>query len=307
MRVIEKTFLNTISKLSLLPTGSRITAAVSGGADSVAMLYLLHRFAPARRWNVDVLHINHGLRKEAAADEAFVSHLAGTLGLVFNCEKPVSKSGGSMESRWSSTRQDLYKKQPGIVTVAHTACDRAETLLMRLFEGAGLRGLGGMDYRGISPVVRPLLDLHSNEIRNWLKEKGFNWIEDATNKDLDISRNRLRLEIMPVIEKNFPEAVNGITRSGSLLSSWRDLQEQLSMFSQKDAISRKELLEMPDVLASLTLWQMAEKPRNGFEEFNKILSWLNRGGKGKHILPGGKRLIAEGELVRVEARSSGRF
>ncbi len=308
MRVIEKVFLKTISRESMLPEGSCITAAVSGGADSVAMLYLLYKFAPARKWTIDVLHINHGLREDSASDESFVGNLAGQLGMVFTCKTPSVDSTGSMESRWSRTRQAIYEKMPGIVTVAHTASDRAETLLMRLFEGAGLRGLGGMDYTGVGPVRRPLLDITGKELRSWLNEKGLKWIEDSSNRDTDISRNRLRLEVMPIINENFPEAVNGICRSGSLLSSWRDLQDQLFLFSEENnSISRLELFEMPGVLAGLTLWQMAGQPRSGFQEFHKVLNWLKKGGKGNHILPGGKRLVADSEEIFVEERGTGRY
>ncbi len=307
MRALEKVFLETIARESMFPGGSSITAAVSGGADSVAMLYLLSRFAVTKKWKIDVLHINHGLREDSGSDEEFVAHLSETLELPFRCRRPDSSTNGSLESRWSSIRQSIFLQQSGIVTVAHTASDRAETLLMRLFEGSGLRGLGGMDYAGVGPVRRPMLDMHGRDIRNWLKEKEINWVEDITNRDTDICRNRLRHEVMPVLENNFPGAVSGIARSGSILSRWRDLQEEISALAERDSVAIVELLEMPSVLASLTLWNLAGKPRNGFEEFNKILCWLNRGGRGKHILPGGKRLIAEGDLVLVEDRGSERY
>ncbi len=307
MRALEKIFLKTIARESMFPEGSCITAAVSGGADSVAMLYLLSRFAVARSWQVEVLHIDHQLREDSRNDQLFVKSLSEQLKLPFCCRRPDSEAGGSMESRWSSIRQKIFLEQPGLVAVAHTASDRAETVLMRLFEGSGLRGLGGMDYSGVGPVRRPMLDMHGSEIRNWLKERKIEWIEDGSNQDTGIHRNRLRLEVMPVIEENFPEAVSGICRSGTLLSRWRDLQEQLFMFTEDNSVNRGELLEMPGVLGALTLWSMAGKPRNGFEEFQKILKWLNSGGKGKHILPGGKRLVADEEYIRVETRGPGRF
>jgi len=307
MRTLEKTFLHTVSRESLFPAGSHITAAVSGGADSVAMLHLLNRFAGAKRWTVHVLHINHGIREEADNDESFVKKLSKSFGLSCRCEHPEQAENGSMESRWSTVRQGIYEKQQGLVAVAHTASDRAETILLRLFEGAGLRGLGGMDYRGVGPVRRPMLDMQSTEIRDWLTKNRHSWVEDVSNTDTGINRNRLRLEVMPAVEKNFPEAVSGICRSGVLLSGWRDLQNQIEVFAGTDSIATGELLEMPGVLGALVLWQMAGKPRSGFQEFQKTLSWLNRGGKGEHILPGGKRLVAEGELVRVEIRGPGRF
>jgi tRNA(Ile)-lysidine synthase len=271
------------------------------------MLLLLHRFAKSNRWSVDVLHINHGIREESSRDQSFVRGLAEKLELPFRCEHPVHTESGSVESRWSTVRQGIYRNQPGFVAVAHSASDRAETILFRLIEGAGLRGLGGMDYKGVGPVRRPMLDMHSREIRTWLKGKGQGWMEDSSNRDTAISRNRLRRRVMPVLEDGFPEAVRGICRSGTLLSRWRDLQDQIADLVVKDCISRSELLDMPGILGVLVLWQMAERPRNGFEEFQKVFVWLSRGGRGKHILPGGKRLVAEDELIRVETRGSGRY
>jgi len=307
MRVLERVFMETINRESLLCGESKVTAAVSGGADSVAMLHLLNRFASSRGWCIDVLHINHRLRPDSDRDELFVSRLAEQMGLPFRSVHPESDQSGSMESRWSSIRQRVYNQQPGIVALAHSASDRAETVLLRLFEGSGLRGLGGMDYKGLGPVQRPLLDMQNTEIRNWLKEKNYEWIEDSSNRNTDISRNKLRLAVMPVLQQNFPEAIPGICRSGALLSRWRDLQDQLGMMSEGNSVTRKELLEIPCVLGALTLWQMAGRPRSGFEEFTKTMDWLSRGGNGTHLLPGGKRLVAEDELITVEIRGPGRF
>ena len=307
MREVEKVFLETISRESMFPRRSRITLAVSGGADSVAMLYLVKRFADVRDWNVSVLHIDHGLRQDSFSDAQFVGDLSAEMDLPFECRQPDSNTGGSMESRWSAIRQKIYLEQPDFVSVAHTASDRAETVLMRLFEGSGLRGLGGMDYNGVGPVRRPMLDLQGLEIRSWLKKKNYSWIQDSSNRDTDILRNRLRLEVMPVIAEHFPEAVSGICRSGGLLSGWRDLQNQLSEFAGNDRIRIDELLALPEVLGTMILWNMAGKPRKGYREINKILDWLDRGGTGSHILPGGKRLVAEGDLVIVESRGRGRY
>ena len=140
MREVEKVFLETISRESMFPRGSRITGAVSGGADSVAMLYLLKRFAVTKGWQLSVLHVDHGLREDSVRDSQFVRDLSTKLELPFMCCCPDSNTSGSMESRWSSIRTRIYNEQPDIVSVAHTASDRAETVLMRLFEGAGLRG-----------------------------------------------------------------------------------------------------------------------------------------------------------------------
>jgi tRNA(Ile)-lysidine synthase len=271
------------------------------------MLHLCHRFSPSHDWRVRVLHINHGLRPEAAAEQSFVEALSIELGLPFEAVEGQPDGGGSMESRWSSLRQSVYSRQPDLVAVAHNAGDRAETILLRLVQGAGLRGLGGMDYRGRGPVRRPMLDIDRQDIRRWLEGEGIHWMEDRSNLDTDIARNRMRREVLPRLTESFPEAVGGICRSGAVLSAWRDLQEQISCMFPAEETGREDLISLPDALAALALWNMAGRPRKGFDELRKVIRWLRSGGKGEHILPGGKRLVATEDMIRIEKRGTGRF
>ena len=307
MDELERVFLNTISREGLFPRGSSVCAAVSGGADSVAMAHLLTRYSGKKGFQVRILHINHGLRPEADEDQEFVEDLARSLSLPFMAVTPDVGNGGSMESQWSAARHAVYASQQDLVAVAHNASDRAETLLLRMVEGAGLRGLGGMDYRGRGPVRRPLLDLSRRSIREWLAQGNIPWVEDSTNMDTGMARNRIRMNVLPVLEENFPEAVKGICRSGSILSAWRDLQDQITVMFPSHEIERKVFLSLPEVIACLVLWNISGRPRSGFEEFTKVFRWLHDGGKGEHILPGVKRLVAEDEELRVEERGSGRF
>lgn len=307
MNSLESVFLNTVSRERMFPRGSDICAAVSGGADSVAMMHLLARFAGSRGWVVRVLHVNHQLRHDSDEDEQFVRGLAGELSLPFASVSPETVSGGSMESRWSSIRQQVYQSQPDLVAVAHNAGDRAETVLLRLVEGAGLRGLGGMDYSGRGSVRRPMLDMDRDSIRSWLAEQSLSWREDSSNSDPAMARNRMRMNVLPALRESFPEAVNGICRSGAILSKWRDLQEQLADMFTGDLIERSMFNELPEAVSSLALWQMAGKPRKGFAEFGKVTVWLKAGGNGTHLLPGGKKLIADRESVRIVEKGSGRY
>jgi tRNA(Ile)-lysidine synthase len=302
---IESVFLATVKRERLLPSGSAVTAAVSGGADSVAMLCLLQRFAPARRWKIQVLHIDHGLREGSGADAAFVLEICGQLGVSCRIERPEALSGGSMESRWSLARQKLYNETGTVVAVGHTMSDRAETLLLRLMEGSGLRGLGGMDYRGIGPVVRPLLDVTGTQAREYLKERHIPWREDPTNLDPTLARNRIRLSVMPALRAVFPHGEEGLSRSSAALSRWRDLQDVLTE-SAGNGMPRKEYLALPHVLRLAVLWAMAGKPRSGSDELGKTDSWLVSGGRGEHVLPGGLKLLADDEALAVHVRK-GRY
>ena len=307
MNELERVFLKTVSRENLFPRGSSVCAAVSGGADSVAMMHLLARYSRSRGFQVRVLHVNHKLRSQSDSDQKFVEDMADSLSLPFSAVCPDARCGGSVESRWSAARQSVYNCQEDIVAVGHNAGDRAETVLLRLVEGAGLRGLGGMDYRGRGTVRRPMLDLGRRAIREWLTGQDIPWVEDHTNQDEAMARNRIRLNVLPVLEENFPQAVQGICRSGSILSGWRDLQDQLEELLSGDSIEIDIFRELPEVISSLALWQMAGKPRKGFTEFGKVVKWLKHGGKGSHLLPGGKKLIADSESVRIVEKGSGRY
>ncbi len=305
MDTVERLFLDTVKREKLIPKGSAVTAAVSGGADSIAMLHLLHRFAPARDWRLQVLHIDHGIRGDSGDDAEFVSETCQNLLIPCRIEKPEAGSGGSVESRWSLVRHRLYSQSNSIVAVAHTRSDRAETLLMRLVEGSGLRGLGGMDYRGRGPVVRPMLDIHRELVRTFLHENGLTWREDSTNLLDSAARNRIRLLVMPVLEQCFPGAVDGLSRSAAVLSLWRDLQEYLTEGAQ-NSITRSEYMKLPDALRLAFLWSLAGKPRSGASELRKTDTWLLSGGSGEHLLPGGMKLLADAVYLSVSERK-GRF
>lgn len=307
MNDLERTFLATISREELFPRGSSVYAAVSGGADSVAMLRLLERYSRSRGWQIGVLHIDHRTRPESGSDLLFVEEMAAELSLPFTPVILEEETGGSAESRWSAARQAVYARQPGLVAVGHNAGDRAETVLLRLVEGAGLRGLGGMDYAGVGPVRRPMLDLKRDEIRNWLRREGIPWREDGTNADTSVARNRMRLKVLPVLAECFPGSIEGICRSGSILSGWRDLQEMITVMFPSDDMERNEFLALPEVLSCLFLWNASGKPRNGFTEFAKVSRWVRGGGRGEHILPGGRRLVADKACLKVVEKGPGRY
>ncbi|MFO7626292.1 MAG: tRNA lysidine(34) synthetase TilS [Candidatus Fermentibacteraceae bacterium] len=298
-------FLGTVKRESLIPNGAGVTAAVSGGADSMAMLYLLHRFAPARKWNIEVLHIDHGIRASSGEDAAFVAEACERLVVPCRIEKPEAVSCGSLESGWSLVRHRLYVESGKVVAVAHTRSDRAETLLLRLVEGSGLRGLGGMDYHGRGPVVRPMLDLHRDQVREFLSERRLPWREDVTNQDQSAARNRIRASVMPVLEEHFPEAADGLSRSSAVLAAWRDLQAVVAE-AARNPMPRAEYTSLPEVMRLSVLWSLAGQPRSGADELFKTDAWVVSGGTGEHILPGGHLLLAGSDALSVKPKK-GRY
>lgn len=201
----------------MVTAGDCLAAAVSGGADSVALLRLLHTLQDDLGIRLAVVHFQHGLRgAESAEDEAFVARLAARLDLeFFRAEADVAAWAKdhhmNLEDAGRQLRAAFFERlvAEGRVTrvaTAHTADDQAETLLAHVLRGTGIAGLAGI-HPCAGPVVRPLLDMRRVELRDWLRSIGQDWREDSTNADTTRLRSRLRHRLLPLIEKEFQPRV----------------------------------------------------------------------------------------------------
>lgn len=203
----------------LLRPGMRVAVAVSGGADSVALLRRLIELAPEIGMVLSVAHVHHGIRgAEADGDAEFVGALAAVHGLVFrrhDVDTPaaarenretIEEAARSLRYGWF--RELLEQSEVDAVATAHTLDDQAETVLHKLLRGAWTEGLGG-----ISPVIqcargailRPFLGTRRAEIEAWLQEIGQAWREDTTNNDTAFTRNRIRHELLPELAEFNPQ------------------------------------------------------------------------------------------------------
>ena len=215
----------------LPPPGSRILVGVSGGADSVALLRLLHALAPQRGWSIIAAHINHGLRPEADQDQQFVEELAHALGVEVGVERLVVDGRGSPEARARQGRLKALEAMAqsfsaDFIALAHTADDQAETLLMRVLEGSGPTGLAGM--RVLSGRLwRPLLYTRRAELRAYLKALGQPWREDPSNASLAFTRNRIRHRLLPLAQQLInPRAVEALVRLGQICAVEEEFWDQ---------------------------------------------------------------------------------
>lgn len=208
----------------------KIIAAVSGGADSVALLRLLAALAPGRGWTVEVATLDHGLRGEhGAADRRFVEALAADLGLLFHSasilvERRARESQETAARRVRRQFLEATAKDRGAAAVAlgHTLDDQAETVLFRLGRGTGLLGLGGMR-RWTAPFWRPLLGVRRTDLRQLLHDTGQSWREDETNSSLEPARNRIRLRLLPEVERNLGQpAIEALGRAAQLAADDED-------------------------------------------------------------------------------------
>jgi tRNA(Ile)-lysidine synthase len=197
--------------------GDRVGVAVSGGADSVALFFLLLELREKLGMVLSVVHFNHKLRGKAAdADEQFVASLAAKHGLELHCTsadiaKKAKKERANLEDAARRARYEYFRSlvDSGAchrIAVAHSADDQAETVLAHILRGTGLAGLGGI-HPVAHPVFRPLLTIRRAELRAYLRRKKQSWREDLTNRDTKRLRARIRKRLLPLLEKQFQPAV----------------------------------------------------------------------------------------------------
>jgi tRNA(Ile)-lysidine synthase len=203
---------------------------VSGGADSLALMHVLHRLG----YPLVVAHLDHGLRPESAADADYAWQKAEALGLPFvsarmDVRTVAELDGLSLEEAARQVRYEFLFEQARLadaqaVAVAHHADDQVETVLMHFLRGAALSGLSGMAYRRVMPIwdvdiplVRPLLDLWREDIEQYLDEIGWVAREDQTNQDTSYFRNHLRHDLIPELEGVNPKFKDVIRRMADVL------------------------------------------------------------------------------------------
>ena len=281
----------------LLPPGSRVLCAVSGGADSVCLLHLVRALG-----DVECLcaHYDHGLRGKASGeDAAFVEELCRQWEIPFFMEKGdvsahARATGQSLETagrelRYAFLRRTTEECGADRIATAHNQNDNAETILFRMARGTGLRGLGGIPAER-DGIVRPLLGVSREEIRAYLTARGIPWREDETNAGDAAARNRVRHHVLPALESVHPGAAANIARMGSALREDEDFlttlaAERLSAWGG-ERLPAAELAALPRSLSRrvLRLWLGEDLPR---ERYEAVLSLCGGGPSARTELPGG--------------------
>lgn len=210
--------LDAVRTQELMRAGQRVGVAVSGGADSVALLLLLIELQKETGVALSVVHLNHKLRGKASdSDEKFAAQLAAKCDLEFHVQhtnvtaKAKSEKANledtARRARYSFFARLVAEKKVDRVAVAHTADDQAETVLAHILRGTGLAGLAGI-HPETDTVVRPLLHVRRSELRAYLRSKKQKWREDATNQDTTRLRARIRAKLLPLLERQFqPDVV----------------------------------------------------------------------------------------------------
>lgn len=233
MNVREAVYSN-ITEHELIGAGDRVLIGLSGGADSVCLLTVLNELRERLHFELGAMHINHGLRKEAGEDEAYSKELCEKYGISFYSERIdvvtyADNRGLSTEEAGRILRYEAFDKCMIIngynkLATAHHANDLAETMLLFLARGTGIKGLNPIKYKnGI--VIRPLLSVSKQDILAFLEEEGIKHCEDLTNSDNDYTRNYIRNEIIPRLEEVNDKAVDHMVRTADIVSEAYDIIE----------------------------------------------------------------------------------
>ncbi|MBC8061503.1 MAG: tRNA lysidine(34) synthetase TilS [Clostridiaceae bacterium] len=244
--------LNTIEKNSMFNKGDRVIVAVSGGPDSMSLLHLLNQLSKQLEISLIVAHVNHCLRGlEADKDQEFVHNFCEDFKIEcyskrIDINKIAKANNVSSETAGRDARygyfielKDKYKVNK--IALAHNANDQAETVLMRIIRGTGLEGLVGIKPVREETYVRPLLNITRPEIEEYCVTNNINARLDKTNLENIYTRNKIRLELIPYLEKNFnQDIVNGLIKLGDIAKKDNDFIEKHVDFSYKKYCHRKQ-------------------------------------------------------------------
>jgi len=317
----------------LIAPDTRVLAAVSGGSDSIALVHILRELAEAGDMRLaGVAHFNHQLRPSADDDERFAAGVAAALDLVFLADRGdvaarARRERRSIENAARTARHEFLERArlttgADVVALGHTRDDQAETVLLRLMRGAGPRGLAGMHPRN-GCVVRPLLGCRRHELRAWLAERQLAFVEDETNQDVAIPRNRVRAELLPLLEARFnPAIVDALADQAEIARetwAWMDaLTADLdvrvvrrSMTADNTLVREIDVaavLAAPLALQRALVWRLMSEVAGGrpiaFGHVDAAIRLMDEGGETRLDFPG-QRLERIGASVVLTGRVDG--
>ena len=316
-----------MNQKNMLQTGDRVVMGVSGGADSVALLMLFIELAKEMQLQLFVVHIHHGIRAEAQADATYVKQLCDANHLPFYLfeenipllakEQHMSEEEMGRVYRYQCFAEVMKETGANKLAVAHHKDDQVETILFHLIRGTDLTGVTGM--KAIShfdmemrdgqsyEILRPLLCCTKADLIDWLKQKNISWKEDVTNQDNQYSRNKLRNQIIPLMNEINDKATDHIVSYGEAMEEHQQfvmemveayIRQNVTMVSQREnqeavegkkaVLNRQMLLQQNPVLIRNILYnlicQVAGKKKDITREHTKSVTELLLAQSGKEVM-----------------------
>ncbi len=303
--------LETVRRRRLIRPDARVLVALSGGPDSSALLSALVALRGVRLLaGVSACHVDHQLRAGSAADGEFCEALCARLGVALartavTVAQRENLQAAARHARYAALRAAATRQDASHIATGHTRGDQAETVLHRLLRGSGARGLAAIPARrGI--VIRPLIDRSRQEVLGYLRDRGLDWREDPTNASTRFLRNRIRTQVLPVLEALAPGIERRLARTAGLLRDDDRALERIASRAVPAGASRADiatLLALPVAVrrrALRRLWRGASGSRRGLgaDHVESVMRHLRAPHPKRLALPGG--LVARGGHGVVE-------
>ena len=317
-----------MEEFHMLAAGDTVLVGVSGGADSVCLLMVLHELSATMKFALEVVHVEHGIRgEESLQDAAFVEDLCKRLGVVCHVRKVdvpayAGNNGLGLEEAARRLRYEVFEEfalqKNAKIALAHHQEDNAETILFQMVRGSSLTGMCGMqsvrkDDSGIC-YIRPLLSWHREEIEQFLESKQIKWRVDSTNEQLDYSRNYLRARVLPELAQINAQAVEHINQTAGHLSEIKDYLDletekywtMLAIETDKLSLDTKGLLELHPVMQRQLVYKAITRAAGRRKDITSahvedVLS-ICKGQSGKRVsLPYGRVAVKEFDALYIIA------
>lgn len=314
----------TIDQHRMLATADTVVLAVSGGVDSMVMLHLLLHLRTRYHLSLHVAHLNHNLRGTESAEAAdFVRRRCEAYRVPVTVttapkgalreKRTGSLQAAARELRYRFLEQVANEQGAGRIALGHHRDDQAETVLMNLLRGSGVRGLGGIPpVRG--RIIRPLIDCSREEIERYARREGIPYVEDSSNRASLYSRNRIRAELLPELAKRYnPRVIHALANTATILGAEdallntmveKELRSVLISRSREDvALSIPRMAALPAALRWRIIRRSAEELREGrsgltFRQVRFIDQLLlTQGAQGAIHAPDGLRVRRAGEVI----------
>ena len=254
MNLLEEKILNTIKKYELIKKGDNIVIGVSGGPDSITLLNVLNNLKDSLQIKIYVAHVNHMLREEADEETQYVQCFCANLGIecyvkkvdVTKIARELKKSTELLgrEERYDFFEEIAQKVGANKIATAHTANDNVETVLMNIIRGSGTSGLKGIEKMRDEKIIRPIIECTRKEIEQYCNDNLLNPRYDKTNKENIYTRNKIRNQLIPLIEKEFnPNIIEGITRLSTIVAKEEEYFHKIveNTFKEIDIIGDNQI------------------------------------------------------------------
>ena len=235
--LVDKAFVSLSTSQKKIKS---MTVALSGGVDSVVLLHLLYQLQKRQNFTLKASHVHHGLSKNADKWVQFCEKLCTKLSIplkVHHIKLPQKKSLGIEGEARQLRYEKLLKSKTDLVVLAHHEDDQAETFLLQLIRGAGVKGLSSMAHFDYSRRLwRPLLNTSRTEIESYAKKHQLKWIEDESNLNIDFDRNFIRSKVLPILKNRFNHIIKVISRSSTHLAEAQHLLDDLAKIDLKNCL-----------------------------------------------------------------------